>query len=520
MESLQKNVYNLVSSTKYYTHVELVSPILEFVDFLIYPSKYEDLSEKYTGFITTNLHLLIKDSKFPVFSHLQNVCDYVKHNVHVLPDHSITLKSCLENIIKNDFKDDSYLVTDLLCNCDQFCGVYCFYLKDHFKHNTVLIKNRLINLLKFVQHYELINLTTYVINIIKDIAHMMLHGTMTTSQYKEIMKDLTVPEWMKDLILCNLSSIPYYELKYMFGIPYCFSYDAKNEINTDFDRFCCNHVNNSNYIVFPNLTSCITCVNIEIKSDEKGSVEEEKEKSRKMSQLSKILILNPPITSINCDVIKSEFKFDISNSGDLKSDQIPTYYDKRDIVMAKISKNNNLKNYISNTISNITDKSKLMKEQYLEIMKCKFINEEDTLYNSIYDWDPEFLIFENDGKDNLHVFSPAEYEQLVERNMNFYNRQPLDPINKYNISNRIKIFTYSKYPRIPILNNLKTYLDDENVDVSILKSWIFNTYNDLHVRLTLYYLSNTKFDYGVKFSNDNISSATNLLFRMLFNGDE
>jgi hypothetical protein len=239
-----------------------------------------------------------------------------------------------------------------------------------------------------------------------------------------------------------------------------------------------------------------------------------------MSQLSKILILNPPITSINCDVIKSEFKFDISNSGDLKSDQIPTYYDKRDIVMAKISKNNNLKNYISNTISNITDKSKLMKEQYLEIMKCKFINEEDTLYNSIYDWDPEFLIFENDGKDNLHVFSPAEYEQLVERNMNFYNRQPLDPINKYNISNRIKIFTYSKYPRIPILNNLKTYLDDENVDVSILKSWIFNTYNDLHVRLTLYYLSNTKFDYGVKFSNDNISSATNLLFRMLFNGDE
>jgi hypothetical protein len=571
--NIEKDIFSLISMPKFEIYVEVLDPILKFINFLIRyqpliestnltelknstPSEYKEFIES----LALNFHLFVKDSKFPIFNYLTNILEYFKSNKSnsnlIIPEYNFTLRMIIDIMEQHSYQKSNSLLTNILCATDQFCGVFCYYMSEAFKFEECkkTISLRIVSHLKSLQYTKISELYQYMIQIIKDVSHMIFHTNMTVQNYNQILKEFDFPDWMKDSITCNLASIPYYELKYMLGIPYSFTYDTKHEINTDFDRYFCYNIQDYNVKLFPNLISCLNCMEVDYNHDEKGSVEEEKEKAKKSSQLNKIILSRLPQPSVICSVIHGklpDFKnwntgsnnnselLELKESETIKyqitKTEFSKYYDKRDFIVSKIQ--SHLLQHVNQSIELLKKETEIMKEKYLGLLKCRFINEEDTLYTSIYEWDPEYLIFENDGKDNLHVFTPAEYEQLYQKDMNFYNRQPLDLLNKFKISNSLKLYTYSKFPRLPILLDFKKYLTESteinNSSTSSLFNWISTTYRDLHTRTISYHLTNTKSDFlprisqGAHSFNNSFGSnpltnsllSANMLLRMLFDND-
>ena len=565
--NIEKDIFSLISTPKYEIYVEVLHPILMFVNFLIKEKteiKDSEIINEFNEALALNFHLFVKDSKFPIFNHLTNILEYFKKNGNnTIPKYNFTLTMIQTIMEQHSYQKSNSLLTNILCAADQYCGVFCYYMSEAFKFEECkkTITLRLISHLKSIQYTKISELYYYIMQIVKDISHLTFHTNMTVQNYNELLKDFDFPAWMKDSITCNLASIPYYELKYMLGIPYSFTYDTKHEINTDFDRYFCYNIQYYTVKLFPNLSSCLNCMEIkDLNTTE--SKEDEKEKAKKSNQLNKIILSRLPDPGVVCSVIHSvlpdysellkseesksetlelETELESKNKSESKIKSISTefqkYYDKRDFIVSKIY--SRLSEYIDQSIDQLKKETELMKEKYLGLLKCRFINEEDTLYTSIYDWDPEYLIFENDGKDNLHVFTPAEYEQLFQKDMNFYNRQPLDLLNKFKISNSLKLYTYSKFPRLPILSDFKKYLMDynnnsastnkdiNNSNTSPLFNWISTTYRDLHTRMISYHLSNTKTDFLPRITYNNSPNnpltnsllSANMLLRLLFDND-
>lgn len=557
--NIEKDIFSLISTPKYEIYVEVLHPILMFVNFLIREQteiKDSEIINEFNEALALNFHLFVKDSKFPIFNHLTNILEYFKKNGNnTIPKYNFTLTMIQSIMDQHSYQKSNSMLTNILCATDQYCGVFCYYMSEAFKFEECkkTITLRLISHLKSIQYTKISELYYYITQIVKDISHLTFHTNMTVQNYNQLLREFDFPAWMKDSITCNLASIPYYELKYMLGIPYSFTYDTKHEINTDFDRYFCYNIQDYTVKLFPNLSSCLNCMEIkDLNTTE--SKEDEKEKAKKSNQMNKIILSRLPDPGVVCSVIHSVLpdysellKSEESKSETLEleesknkseskiksiSTEFQKYYDKRDFIVSKIY--SRLSEYIDQSIDQLKKETDLMKEKYLGLLKCRFINEEDTLYTSIYDWDPEYLIFENDGKDNLHVFTPAEYEQLFQKDMNFYNRQPLDLLNKFKISNSLKLYTYSKFPRLPILLDFKKYLTDyininiNNSNTSPLFNWISTTYRDLHTRMISYHLSNTKSDFLPRITHGNNSSnnpltnsllSANMLLRLLFDND-
>jgi hypothetical protein len=565
---IEKDIFSLISNPKFEIFVEVLDPLLVFINYLIRDnteifneskdstiitinSNNESTNPNYKEFIQSlsfNFHLFVKDSKFPIFNHLTNILEYFKSNKLEIPEYNYTLKLIQDIMEKNSYKKSHSLINNILCATDQFCGVFCYYMSNSFKFqdckNTII--SRINSHLKSLQYTKISELSHYMIQLIKDISHLSFHTDMKIQQYNDVLKEFNFPAWMKDSVMCNLTSIPYYELKYMLGIPYSFTYESKHDIYSDFDRYFCFNIEHQSVKLFSNLSSCLNCMSVKYE-DEKGNIDEEKEKSKKSNQLNKLILSRLPSPGFVCSIIHpnlpelKESEFNNMECFNGCHSEFPKYYDKRDFIVSKLY--SGMVEHISGSIDHIKKDSELMKQKYIDILKCRFINEEDTLYTSIYDWDPEYLIFENDGKDNIHVFTPAEYEQLFERDMNFYNRQPLDLLNKFKISNSLKLYNYSKFPRLPILVDFNTYLNNLNVeeskninDSNNLMNWLSTTFKDLHTRMINHHLttniSSTKYDFLPRISHNNrLNNPLNnpltnslmtphMLLRMLFQNDE
>jgi hypothetical protein len=395
---IEKDIISLISMPKFEVFVEVLHPILMFVNFLIRDNKDNTELKENKEFIQSvalNFHLFVKDSKFPIFNHLSNILEYFKENKSdisnnsnssnncIIPEYNFTLKMIQEIMEQHSYQKSNSLITNILCATDQFCGVFCYYMSETFKFEECkkTITRRISSHLKSLQYTKISELCHYMIHLIKDISHLVFHNDMTVQNYNEILKDFNFPAWMKDSITCNLTSIPYYELKYMLGIPYSFTYDLKHEIHTDFERYFCYNIEDYNVKLFPNLSSCLNCMEFKY-DDEKGSFDEEKEKSKKSNQLNKLNLSRLPSPGVVCSVIHhilpefkgSEFKLSDSNT-ELKSDsysnsnycmtEFPKYYDKRDFIISKIHPY--LIDHISKSIDQLKKESELMKEKYLGI---------------------------------------------------------------------------------------------------------------------------------------------------------
>lgn len=456
---IKEDLIHLFEKEEFVGYVEYIHYINEIVDMITGNCITPSMEGLYA--LCDNLHLLCKDTRYDI----PTILMFINKHIHRLPSKSIVYKSSSHKEIIDIVSDEKFTINrliDILILSDRWCGVYCnafdviltnndSNLEDSKSHTHMFTKHHLNLFLQRLNLHLLIYKTSglkhindYIHEMLKDINHLCIyHNYMSTEDYNSIVSKLDVEDVYKECIQTAMLNMSKEDVKYLLDIPYNIKTNIEECLST-IDRVVCVYSNKETSNIFNEISSLKRYLNMDVET----KTTEETKTLKKYSDIYYNRYLDNYSKNYKIDYTLIE-KYNSSSSGNIDKqqcnpDNIPYTY-----ITSRTSR-------IKDLLEIFETKQKIFDIQH-SLDGSKIVNDVDTLYNNIKEWDVDTLVMEYTDKNNIHVFTPPEYEQLLEKGINFYNRSKLSSKTIDIIKQKMIIYGDIKLPRINVLKELQEY---------------------------------------------------------------